>query len=119
MPIVIDVLGAPYEPLWLKNSHDKAIFSHFLTLLAAVIPFMHKTCTERTKTFLVHRTIDEATFFASNRHLSIQAYRAPKIATFLANSRPNGTGWLQARSVHLEGAWQGCIFLRLLVYWYL
>ena len=38
-------------------------------------PFMHKTCTERTKTFLIHRTIDEVPFFAISRHL----YRVPGV----------------------------------------
>ena len=65
--------GAIWQPLWLKNSHDMAIFSHILTFsvtfLVAVTTFMHKTCTERTKTFLIHRTIDEYTFFAISKHL--------------------------------------------------
>ena len=67
-------LGAIWQPLWLKNSHSMAIFCHFLTFLvtfsAAVIPFMHKTCAERTKTFLTHRTTDEATFSSRSRRLS-------------------------------------------------
>ena len=32
---------------------------------------MHKTCAERTKTFLIHRTIDEYTFFAISRHTGV------------------------------------------------
>ena len=59
-------LGAIWQPLWLKNSHNVAIFSHFLTFsvtfLGAMTTFMHKTSTERTKTFLIHRTIDEVPF---------------------------------------------------------
>ena len=65
-----------------------AIFCHFLTFLvtfsAAVIPFMHKTCAERTKTFLTHRTTDEATFFFQFQ-APIQASRAPKMAIFWPN----------------------------------
>jgi len=72
-------LGAIWQPLWLKNSHNVAIFSHFLTFsvtfLGAMTTFMHKTSTERTKTFLIHRTIDEYTFFAISRHL----YRVPGV----------------------------------------
>ena len=72
-------LGAIWQPLWLKNSHNMAIFPHFLTFsvtfLVAMTTFMHKTCTERTKTFLIHRTIDEYTFFAISRHL----YRVPGV----------------------------------------
>ena len=67
-------LGAIWQPLWLKNSHNVAIFSHFLTFsvtfLGAMTTFMHKTSAERTKTFLIHRTIDEVPFFAISRHLS-------------------------------------------------
>ena len=59
-------LGAIWQPLWLKNSHNMAIFHHFLTFsvtfLVAMTSFMHKTCTERTETFLIHRTIDEVPF---------------------------------------------------------
>ena len=59
-------LGAIWQPLWLKNSHNVAIFSHFLTFsvtfLVAMTSFMHKTCAERTETFLIHRTIDEVPF---------------------------------------------------------
>ena len=66
-------LGAIWQPLWLKNSHNMAIVPHFLTFLVtflvAMTTFMHKTCTERTKTVLIHRTIDEYTFFAISRHL--------------------------------------------------
>ena len=72
-------LGAIWQPLWLKNSHNMAIFPHFLTFsvtfLVAMTTFMHKTSTERTKTFLIHRTIDEYTFFAISRHL----YRVPGV----------------------------------------
>ena len=72
-------LGAIWQPLWLKNSHNVAIFSHFftfsVTFLGAMTTFMHKTSTERTKTFLIHRTIDEYTFFAISRHL----YRVPGV----------------------------------------
>ena len=72
-------LGAIWQPLWLKNSHNMAIFPHFLTFsvtfLVAMTTFMHKTSTERTKTFLIHRTIDEVPFFAISRHL----YRVPGV----------------------------------------
>ena len=67
-------LGAIWQPLWLKNSHNMAIFPHFLTFsvtfLVAMTTFMHKTCAERTKTFLTHRTTDEATFSSRSRRLS-------------------------------------------------
>merc|ERR1712208_99472 len=47
-------LGAIWQPLWLKNSHNMAIFPHFLTFsvtcLVAMTTFMHKTSTDRTKT---------------------------------------------------------------------
>ena len=72
-------LGAIWQPLWIKNSHNMAIFPHFLTFsvtfLVAMTTFMHKTSTERTKTFLIHRTIDEYTFFAFFRHL----YKVPDV----------------------------------------
>ena len=48
--------GAIYQPLWLKNSHNMAIFHHFLTFLATFLvvttTFMDKTCTERTQTLV-------------------------------------------------------------------
>ena len=102
--IVIDVFGvlAPYgNPYGSKIAiicHNMAIFS--VTFSTAVIPFMLKTRTERIKTFLIHRTIDEVTFFASSRHLS----RPPGLQNgyFMVKSRPNGTGWLKARPVNLE-----------------
>ena len=97
-------LGAIWQPLWLKNSHNMAIFHHFLTFsvtfLVAMTSFMHKTCTERTETFLIHRTIDEVPFFAISRHLS----RGPgaQKGYFMAKSRPKWQGWLQAGPAHLE-----------------
>ena len=89
--------GALWQPLWLKNSHSMAIFCHFLTFLvtfsAAVIPFMHKTCAERTKTFLIHRTIDEYTFFAISRHL----YRVPGVQNGPFGTK-NGLTWQACQS---------------------
>ena len=88
-------LGAIWQPLWLKNSHNMATFHHFLTFsvtfLVAMTSFMHKTCTERTETFLIHRTIDEVPFFAISRHLS----RGPgvqKMAILWVNPGPKGRG---------------------------
>ena len=44
--------GAIYQPLWLKNSHNMAIFHHFLTFLVVTTTFMDKTWTERTQTLV-------------------------------------------------------------------
>ena len=48
--------GAIFQPLWRKNSHNMAIFHHFLTFLATFLvittTFMDKTCTERTQTLV-------------------------------------------------------------------
>ena len=57
----------PFAPFWTFS--DKNLFTFSVTFLVAMTTFMHKTCTERTKTFLIHRTIDEYTFFAISRHL--------------------------------------------------
>ena len=90
-------LGAIWQPLWLKNSHNVAIFSHFLTFsvtfLGAMTTFMHKTSTERTKTFLIHRTIDEYTFFAISRHL----YRVPGVQNGPFGTK-NGLTWQACQS---------------------
>ena len=58
--------------IWLSSP---IFFTFSVTFLVAMTAFMHKTCTERTKTFLIHRTIDEYTFFAISRHL----YRVPGV----------------------------------------
>ena len=55
--------------------------------------FMHKTGTERTKTFLIHRTIDEYTFFAISRHL----YRVPGVQKWPIWTK-NGLTWQACQS---------------------
>ena len=97
-------LGAIWQPLWLKNSHNMAIFHHFLTFsvtfLVAMTSFMHKTCTERTETFLIHRTIDEVPFLPFPG--TYPGVQGSKNGYFMATSRPKWQGWLQAGPVHLE-----------------
>ena len=85
-------LGAIWQPLWLKNSHNMAIFHYFftfsVTFLVALTSFMHKTCTERTETFLIHRTIDEVPFLPfPGTYPGVQ-----KMAILWLNPGPKGRG---------------------------
>ena len=63
---------------------------------------MHKTCTEHTKTLLIHGTIDEVTFFCQFQ-APIQVSRCPKIAILWLN-----TDWMKGGGSMLDlSTWKG------------
>ena len=66
-------LGAIWKPLWLKNSHNMAIFPYFLTSLVTFLvvrtTFMHLSSAERTQTLLTHVGWRYGAIFAFSGHI--------------------------------------------------